>query len=186
MPLLNISSKKFPDGFPDDTNLRVEWCAQEWKHKRNKGATMHKERRLFWTGLITGEFSKNADPGKYAWKAHGQDPDTLENFSEGGFALVGMSQEQWKKISYMTPKNQRPVLTSDGLVYRCQFPGCTKKNTGKIPALLHESKIHYGVDLLKSDDPKADKAIVDDAIRSDRQKIESQRNRQQQQGRPRA
>jgi hypothetical protein len=183
MPLLNITSKKFPDGFPDDTELRIEWVADE---RKRKGQTLYKERRVFWTGVISGNFSKNADPGKYAWKAHKADESGMEDFSEGGVILLGLTQEQWLRITHMQPKMQRPRLTTDGVVFSCDFPGCTKKSTGKLAALLHETRIHYGVDLLKSDDPKADKAIVDEAIMSDRQKIQTQRNRQQQQGRPRA
>ena len=45
-------------------------------------------------------------------------------------------------------------MTSDGVVFTCSFPGCGKKTTSKISALLHETWEHYGINLLDEPDRK--------------------------------
>lgn len=165
MSVVTIGSKKFPDGFPEGTTLRIEWVSGQKQMRYEKGMpTVYKERRLAWKGVVAGAFTKNFDPGKYVWKAHKHDPAGMDGFKDWGDFLVDMTQEQFLRISHMQPKNQKIVLTTDGVSFNCNFPGCAKISTGKVPALLHETSVHYGVDLLKSENPKVDKEEVDSKI----------------------
>lgn len=159
MPAITIESKKFPDGFPDETRLYVEWVAGEKTLRHNafgpKGRKVYKHRNPVWEGIVSGQFTRNFDPGKYVWKAHKEDPAATDNFSELGSFLVDVDEKQWKQITNMEPKMQKPMMTSDGVVFTCQFPGCGKKTTSKVSAVLHESWEHYGVDLLENPEKKA-------------------------------
>jgi len=157
MSTATIESKKFPQGFPDRTRLRIEWVADEFKRRDRawkSPRTFYRQRRLFWKGEVAGSFTKNFDPGKYEWKAHKEVPGARDNFSEKGVMLVDMTQEQWKKISHMEPRMQHAMMVTDGIVFHCKFPGCDKRTTSKVSALLHESDEHYGVDLLTEPDRK--------------------------------
>jgi len=157
-----ITSEKFGEqGFPYGTRVRVE---SVWKEGKRKGAKTYKERRLVWKGDVTGIFTRNFDPGKYVWKAHKHDPAGISGFHESGEFLVGMTQEQWQRISHMEPRNQKATLTTDGIVWSCRFTGCNRMNTSKISAVLHEAEDHYGDDLLKAKNPEAVKRQVDEAI----------------------
>jgi hypothetical protein len=165
MSVVTIESKKFPDGFPEGTTLLVEWVSGQKPPSRLSGVpTVYTERRRVWKGKVTGPYTRNFDDGKYTWKAYKHDPAGISGFKDWGTFLVGMNEEQWKKISHMQPKNQRAILTTDGVAYHCNFPGCEKLSTGKIAGLLHETYEHYGVDLLASPNPEADKQKVDEKI----------------------
>ena len=167
--VITIDSKKFPDGFPEGTTIRIEWVSKQVPNKGDVEGMpdVYKDRRLVWKGKVTGPFTRDFDPGKYVWKAHKHDPAGIDGFKDWGSFLVGMTQDQFLRISYMEPKNQKAVLATDGVMFHCQFPGCSKLSTGKVSALLHESSEHYGVDLLKSKTKKeADdmKESVDEQI----------------------
>jgi len=159
-----IESKKFPErGFPHGTDLRIEWV---WKQKkvRKTGTTAYGERRPVWIGKVSGVVSRDFDEGKYVWKAHRYDPAGIDGFSEYGEFLVGMTDHQWLRISHMQPKSAKAVLTQDGVVFHCRFPGCERSTTSKISALLHEANDHFGTDLLGEASPKEAKKEVDEKI----------------------
>jgi hypothetical protein len=184
MPAVTITSKldRFPDGFPDDTDIRIEWVSRQKRVRNRKtGKVMNKyrERRLAWTGVVTQSITRNFDPGKYVWKAHKSEQDGLENFSEYGEFLVGMTEEQWKKVNSLKPRMQKGVLTTDGCVFQCLWPGCKKKSSSRISALLHESSIHYGVDLLASENPAQDKAAIDVEIKKTQQQMKADKREAQ-------
>ena len=156
MPSVTISSAKLPNGFPPGTSFRLEWVSGQTQRKQGKGktATKFRERRLVWNSKdVEFEITRFLDPGKYVWKAHKYTEDGFDSFSELGELLVGMTEKQWLRISHLKPKSQKPTMTSDGVVFACGFPGCDKRTRSKISALLHENAVHYGVDLLKSEDP---------------------------------
>jgi len=168
VPTITIESKTLENGFPDDTDLRVEWL---WKQVGTKKVKAYKQRNVVWEGKISESFTRNFDPGKYSYKAHKYDPTGMEGFRESGEFLVGMTQDEWMRISHMEPKNQRAVMTSEGLVFHCAFPGCTKRTMNKIAALLHEAKIHYGQDLVGAEDPEKAKDAVDKDFEQHRQHL---------------
>ncbi len=157
MPSITIGSTKLPNGFPPGTSFRLEWVAGQVQRKQLRGqptAKKFKERRLVWNSKdVEFEITRFLDPGKYIWKAHKYTEDGFDSFSEVGEILVGMTEKQWLSICHLKPKSQKPTMTSDGVVFACGFPGCSQRTRSKISALLHENKVHYGVDLLKEEDP---------------------------------
>lgn len=164
MPTFTIESSKFPEGFPDGTRLRIEAISGERMiHKKSA----HRQilplaRDVVWQGEVAGSMTKSWDPGKYTWSAIGT--HDWERFKEVGTFFVGMTQKQFTRISRMEPKTQSPRMTSDGIRWNCNQPGCKKINTSKIAALLHEASVHYGTDLLEASDPKAEKKALDEKI----------------------
>jgi hypothetical protein len=176
MSAVTIESKKFPEGFPDDTNLRIEWVWGQTSHERyGRKFDSYKVRSLVWTGTVSGQFTRNFDDGKYIYKAHKTDVTGREQFRESGEFLVGMTQDQWMIISHMEPEMQKPILATDGVIFTCQFPACKKRTTSKISAMLHESKIHYGSDLLATDEPEEVKQQVDKQIKDTKMQIRTQK-----------
>jgi len=170
MPSVTITSQKLPNGFPSQTSFRLEWVSGQVQRKvsATKKANKFKERRLVWTSDdVDFEVTRMLDPGKYVWKAHKYTEEGFDNFSELGELLVGMTEEQWKKISHLKPRAQKPTMTTDGVIFTCGIPGCQKRNRNKIAALLHESKDHYGVDLLNEANPTMAAKLVDEQIQEE-------------------
>ena len=160
-----VSEKCGSKGFPYNTTVRVESVSGEMKPTARRNVSSFKERRIVWKGLVTGQFTRNFDPGKYVWKAHKHDPSGMDGFRDSGHFLVGMTEQQWQKVSHMSPRNQKPQLTTDGLVWKCMFSGCDRMTTSKISAVLHEAEDHFGEDLLRSKDIQATKMILDEKIK---------------------
>ena len=131
------------------------------KDGKPRQRTFYRERRLLWKSKVEGTVTRNYDPGKYVWKAHKETPGEFDNFSELGEFLVDMTQRQWVKVSHMDPKMQHARMTTDGVVFSCSFPGCNKRSTSKISALVHETDVHYGVNILEEPERKTE---VDEQI----------------------
>lgn len=153
-----IESEIHPDGyFPDDTDIRIEWVADEYSVKTKetppRKLKAFREKKLAWTGLISGKFTRQWDPGMYIWSAHKHTDMQHENFKETGAFLIGMDEDEWKRVTKMKPKSQHARMTTEGVTYSCMFVGCEKRTTSRIAAVLHEAD-HQGIDLLKNPELK--------------------------------
>lgn len=116
--------------------------------------------RLVWKGEATRSFSHDFDPGKYRYsmmkfvspKSEGV-PNIVEKVV--GDFLVDITEEQFNRLKHIEPRMVRTRMVSGGNhVWACRVPGCKSKVTNRIAAVIHESKEHLNVDLLK--DPSVD------------------------------
>lgn len=174
-------TERFPNGFPDRTQLRIEWLARPVVSKR--GSTVYKDRELVWQGDVEGDFVRTLGEGKYAWSAYRHEQDGWDNFKISGEILVGFEDDkQWQLVARMPVKMQKARLTTDGVAFFCEFPGCNKRTTSKTAALLHESKDHYGIDLVKQPTRKAE---VDAAAQKTMEQMQPEKPKKRGPGRPR-
>lgn len=159
MALHKIESEKWPEGFPDETWLRVEAVSgqNEIRHRVPKGSPpgtkrpveiMFRSRDVVWEGPISGEWAHNLDQGKYAWSAWGKDEEGIYGWKEVGFFLVGLTEDQWMWVTNQPIDQVKAVMTTMGTLWTCLWPGCRKRLTSKIAAVLHEQQRHRGADLL--------------------------------------
>ena len=66
----------------------------------------------------------------------------------------GMTEAQFEKVQAYQTRFTKGVMTSDGVSYRCQMPGCGFEATSRVGAVLHEGE-HSGVNLLADTTPDA-------------------------------
>ncbi len=113
------------------------------------------KRTMIFDGIASGSVSIDADPCKYV--------ANVTNLKDNGDGPRGASyimtflhectEEQYQNLKDVAPQFSRPIITSDGLRYRCGFIGCDVDDiTSRLSAALHEAD-HFGIDLLN--DPSA-------------------------------
>lgn len=117
-------------------------------------------RGLVWKGTARGSATLDLDMGKYVWVAHFNDKTKMNNFKYREEFLHEVTQEQWDELYHMSPRIAKPMHTTQGLLWHCQFVGCDEQHTSRIAAVLHEAE-HQGVDLMSNPEAKAD---VDNAL----------------------
>jgi len=147
-------------GIPDEAHVRIETCYGKIKGEKNKGVRGHrslkaKHREVMFSGKVTGgSIGINLDPGLYSYKVRFSPEDGIGQTLYGGYFYHQVTPEQHQKITHMKPNMSKATMTTEGVRFECLFPGCKKKTTSRVAALLHESSIHYGVDLLADPEKK--------------------------------
>jgi len=172
MSVISFTGQEDKGGIPDGSKVRIEACyGKILKSKSGEFRVLNRE--LVYKGIVTGgQVNINLDPGLYLYKVHNNPEDGMEECHYGGDFYHECTPEQFKKITHMRPNMADAVMTSDGVSFRCKFPGCKKNTSSRVAALLHETKSHYGIDLLEEPERKDE---ADDEFKKQHQQVVAQK-----------
>jgi len=167
MSVISFEGNEEKGGIPDEAHVRIEACSGKITPagKNKNGAERSLKARnkdVVFNGYVTGGLVNiNLDPGLYVYKVRHMPEDGVGVVSYAGDFYHGCTPAEFKKISHMKPLHSRAMMTSDGMRFSCNWMGCTKKQTSRIAALLHESEVHYGRSLLGTDQAADIKRQID-------------------------
>ena len=138
MPVITIDGSEatppWPKGIPRGSRIRVE--------------ALPNRTLVFSHNKVSKSVSINLDPGKYIYTILKPLPGAKTVVKTSGSILVGISEENFRKLQYIKPKLMKAAMTSDGVVWRCKMPGCQEEVTSEVSAIQHEGE-HFGMDLIK-------------------------------------
>ena len=168
-------------GIPEEAHVRIEACSGKIipaATDKNGGTRSLKARYkdVVFNGYVTGGLVNiNLDPGLYVYKVRHMPEDSIGQVSYGGDFYHGCTPEEFKKIAHMKPLHSKAMMTSDGMRFTCNWLGCSKKQTSRIAALLHESEVHYGRSLLGTDQAADIKRQIDAEFKTAQQEVTPKR-----------
>jgi hypothetical protein len=148
---------KLPDEITDrDANgnkVKIKVLERYKKQRARWRIEALPNRSLVWEGRARGGVTLDLDPGKYVWAASYYDRQKFNNFKLSGEFFHDITADQWRHIEYIRPRIAKAMMTTGGMIYRCQFVGCDEEHTNRIAAAIHEGE-HQGIDLLASPEAK--------------------------------
>lgn len=128
------------------------------KHKTTYCIVMLPGNHIVERGSTNGRsISVDLDPGKYRivvsqFIVTGEGTATLTKWRKDFYHDLGDTDEEaeirFTRLKDAPLRFTRGIMTSDGLRYHCQLPGCSQESTSRTAAILHEAE-HSGIDLLR-------------------------------------
>jgi len=162
MSVISFEGIEEKGGIPEDANVRIVSCSGKVTPSTETSSVIARTMDLVFSGRVTGGMvNLNLDPGLYAFKVRHLPEDGVGALMYSGDFYHGCTKEEFKEITHMKPLHSSAMLTTDGIRFTCNWIGCKTKTTSRIASLLHESSVHYGRDLLASQNPNSEKGKID-------------------------
>ena len=162
MSVISFEGDEKRGGIPEEAHVHIESCSGKYSPSTETRSLRATNKDLVYSGYVTGGMvNLNLDPGLYIYKIRHLPEDGVGSTLYGGDFFHECTESQFRKINHMKPLHSSAMIVTDGVRFTCNWIGCSIKTTSRTAALLHESKVHYGRDLLESQNPQAEKQVID-------------------------